>query len=93
MPGMDLEMIINEHYYECLDMFSELFVYIFENLNLRYSREIEAVRAQHPFEDLKVCVCVCVAMCVCGYGTYVANAVSSSLMAWAHDACAIAAWS
>ena len=47
-------MIINEHYYEVLDMFNDLFIYIFDELKKRFSREIEAVRAQHPFEDLKV---------------------------------------
>ena len=52
--GMDLEMVINEHYYEVLDLFSELFIFIFEQLKARYPREIEAVRAQHPFEDLVV---------------------------------------
>jgi hypothetical protein len=53
--GMDLEMVINEHYYEVLDLFSDLFIYIFEQLKARFSKEIEAVRAQFPFEDLQVC--------------------------------------
>jgi aspartyl-tRNA synthetase len=52
--GMDLEMVINEHYYEVLDLFSDLFIYIFEQLKARFSKEIEAVRAQFPFEDLQV---------------------------------------
>lgn len=52
--GMDLEMVINEHYYEVLDVFSDLFIYIFEGLKSRFASEIEAVRAQHPFEDLVV---------------------------------------
>ena len=88
-------MTINEHYSEVLDVFSDLFIYIFDGLNTKYRcafslpyfdasacceataipdacwislnhsavpfsdaslpcrREIEAVRAQHPFEDLK----------------------------------------
>jgi len=50
--GLDLEMSINEHYYEALDLFSDLFISIFEGLNTRFKRELEAVRAQHPFEDL-----------------------------------------
>jgi aspartyl-tRNA synthetase len=50
--GLDLEMAINEHYYEALDLFSDLFIYIFEGLNTRFKAELEAVRAQHPFEDL-----------------------------------------
>ncbi len=54
--GLDLEMAINEHYYEVLDVFSDLFIYIFDELNKRCKPEIEAVRAQYPFEDLKVLV-------------------------------------
>ena len=50
--GLDLEMAIGEHYYEVLDLFSDLFVFIFRGLNARFRRELEAVRAQHPFEDL-----------------------------------------
>jgi aspartyl/asparaginyl-tRNA synthetase len=52
--GLDLEMAINEHYYEVLDVFSDLFIFIFDELNKRCKPEIEAVRAQYPFEDLKV---------------------------------------
>jgi len=51
--GLDLEMAINEHYYEVLDLFSDLFIHIFDELNKNYRPEIEAVRAQYPFEDLK----------------------------------------
>jgi aspartyl/asparaginyl-tRNA synthetase len=50
--GLDLEMVIDEHYYEVLKVFSDLFVFIFRGLNERFAREIEAVRAQHPFADL-----------------------------------------
>jgi len=50
--GLDVEMVIHEHYYEVLDVFSDLFIYIFEQLKERFATEIEAVRAQHPFEDL-----------------------------------------
>lgn len=51
--GLDMEMAINEHYYEVLDVFSELFIYIFDCINKYFKRELEAVRAQHPFEDLQ----------------------------------------
>jgi aspartyl-tRNA synthetase len=51
--GLDLEMAIGEHYYEVLDVFSDLFIYIFDELNKRCKPELEAVRAQYPFEDLK----------------------------------------
>ena len=51
--GMDMEMVIKEHYDEVLDVFSDLFIYIFEGLNERCKNELERVREQHPFEDLK----------------------------------------
>ena len=51
--GFDMEMTINEHYDEVLDVFSDLFIHIFDGLNERCKKELEAVRAQHPFEDLK----------------------------------------
>ncbi|KAJ1556222.1 aspartate--tRNA ligase dps1 [Cladochytrium tenue] len=49
--GLDLEMVIEEHYHELLDLFDGLFVYIFDGLKKRFSAEIEAVRRQYPFED------------------------------------------
>jgi hypothetical protein len=55
--GLDMEMAINEHYYEALDVFSDLFIFIFDELNRRCKPEIDAVRAQYPFEDLKVRAC------------------------------------
>ena len=51
--GFDMEMVIKEHYDEVLDVFSDLFIHIFDGLNKRCKTEIEAVREQHPFEDLK----------------------------------------
>jgi aspartyl-tRNA synthetase len=51
--GFDMEMVINEHYDEVLDVFSDLFIHIFDGINERCQKELEAVRAQHPFEDLK----------------------------------------
>lgn len=53
--GFDLEMVIKEHYDEVLELFSELFIHIFNGLNQRCKLELEAVRDQHPFEDLKFC--------------------------------------
>merc|ERR1711988_1326912 len=50
--GLDLEMTINEHYFEVLDLFSDLFIYIFDNLAERYSKELAAINTQHPFEPL-----------------------------------------
>ena len=34
--GLDMEMVINEHYYEVLDVFSDLFTFIFDGLNTRF---------------------------------------------------------
>ena len=53
--GLDLEMAISEHYYEVLELFSDLFIYIFDNLTTRYAAELEAVNQQHPFEPLQFC--------------------------------------
>jgi aspartyl-tRNA synthetase len=51
--GMDLEMVIKEHYYEVLNVFSDLFVGIFDGVNRNCKRELERIREQHPFEDLR----------------------------------------
>lgn len=51
--GFDLEMAIHEHYDEVMDVFSDLFIHIFDGLNERCKAELERVREQHPFEDLK----------------------------------------
>jgi aspartyl-tRNA synthetase len=51
--GFDLEMVIEEHYDEVLDVFSDLFIYIFDGINERCTNELERVREQHPFQDLK----------------------------------------
>ena len=31
--GLDIEMVINEHYFEVLDMLSDMFIYIFKGLH------------------------------------------------------------
>ena len=53
--GFDMEMVINEHYDEVMDVFSDLFIYIFDGINERCKNELERIREQHPFEDLKYC--------------------------------------
>merc|ERR1719426_688226 len=42
--GLDLELAIKEHYYEVLEVFSDLFIGIFDGLNERCKDEIERVR-------------------------------------------------
>ena len=49
--GLDMEMRINEHYYEVLDVAEETFKHIFDGL-AKHKAELEAVCAQHPFEPL-----------------------------------------
>jgi aspartyl-tRNA synthetase len=51
--GLDMEMHFNEHYDEVLDMLDKTFNHIFKGLNERFPAEIEAVRKQYPFEDLR----------------------------------------
>jgi len=51
--GLDMEMTFMEHYHEVLDMLDRTFNAVFDGLNANYSAELAAVRAQHPFEDLR----------------------------------------
>ncbi|GMG51923.1 unnamed protein product [Ambrosiozyma monospora] len=52
--GLDLEMAIEEHYHETVDLLADLFVFIFTELKKRYSREIATVRKQYPVEEFKI---------------------------------------
>mmetsp|Transcript_96905 Transcript_96905/g.301663 ORF Transcript_96905/g.301663 Transcript_96905/m.301663 type:complete len:779 (-) Transcript_96905:86-2422(-) len=51
--GLDLEMTFKDHYHEVLDVLDGCFNHIFEGLNARFSKELDAVRRQYPFKDLK----------------------------------------
>jgi len=51
--GLDLEMTFHEHYHEVLDVLDQTFNAIFDGLNKNFSDELEAVRVQHPFNDLR----------------------------------------
>uniref|UniRef100_A0A7N0VD83 aspartate--tRNA ligase n=1 Tax=Kalanchoe fedtschenkoi TaxID=63787 RepID=A0A7N0VD83_KALFE len=51
--GLDVEMEIKEHYFEVTDIVDRLFVSMFDYLNEKCSKELNAVRQQYPFEDLK----------------------------------------
>eukprot|EP00986_Skeletonema_menzelii_P008933 scaffold3927_cov152-Skeletonema_menzelii.AAC.6 len=51
--GLDLEMAIVEHYDEVLDVLGDLFVYIFDGLKEKCGPELQRVKEQHGFEDLK----------------------------------------
>ncbi|EDO16185.1 hypothetical protein Kpol_1026p33, partial [Vanderwaltozyma polyspora DSM 70294] len=52
--GLDLEMTFEENYHEVMDTLSELFVFIFGELNKRFAKEIETVRKQYPVEEFKL---------------------------------------
>ncbi|KAH7573931.1 hypothetical protein ACOSP7_007876 [Xanthoceras sorbifolium] len=51
--GLDVEMEINKHYSEVMDIVGRLFVTIFDKLNEKCKKDLEAVRKQYPFEPLK----------------------------------------
>lgn len=52
--GLDLEMCFEEHYHEVMEMLGEMFIYIFGELEKRYSKEIAIVRKQYPVEEFKL---------------------------------------
>lgn len=49
--GLDLEMVIEEHYHEALEVIDGLLRFMFTELKKRYSREIDIVRQQFPSKD------------------------------------------
>ncbi|POS84890.1 aspartate-tRNA ligase [Erysiphe pulchra] len=50
--GLDLEMEIEEHYHEVLEILEGVFLYIFRELSTRYREEIELVRSIYHSEEL-----------------------------------------
>ncbi|GBG75109.1 hypothetical protein CBR_g19622 [Chara braunii] len=51
--GLDLEMEIKEHYFEVLELLDGMFLHIFNALNTKYKKELDAVNQQFPFEPLQ----------------------------------------
>ncbi|KAG7560781.1 Aminoacyl-tRNA synthetase class II (D/K/N) [Arabidopsis thaliana x Arabidopsis arenosa] len=51
--GLDVEMEIDKHYSEIMDLVDELFVSIFTSLNRKCKKELEAIGKQYPFQPLK----------------------------------------
>ncbi|KAK4490885.1 hypothetical protein RD792_001600 [Penstemon davidsonii] len=51
--GLDVEMEIEEHYSEVMDIVDRLFVTIFDSLNETCSKELAAINKQYPFDKLK----------------------------------------
>ena len=50
--GLDIEMCIDDHYYEVLDLAEELFAHIFISLVRHHQHELNAVNEQYPFDPL-----------------------------------------
>lgn len=46
--GLDVEMEIIEHYDELMDLLGEMFLFIFENLESRFAKELDCVQQQFP---------------------------------------------
>ena len=51
--GLDLEMAIEEHYHEVMELLDSLFKFIFKGLKEQYAKEIETVNRQFPAEEFK----------------------------------------
>ncbi|XP_059171025.1 aspartate--tRNA ligase, cytoplasmic-like [Physella acuta] len=51
--GLDLEMAINYHYHEVLDVIGDMFVNMFKGLQSEYAEEISLVNKQFPSEPFK----------------------------------------
>lgn len=52
--GLDLEMAIDEHYHEVVDLLGDLFIFMFTQLKERYAKEIATIRKQFPVEEFKI---------------------------------------
>lgn len=50
--GLDIEMVIEEHYHEALDVLDNAIKNIFSGLYKRYRREIDVIKNQFPHDDL-----------------------------------------
>ncbi|KAK7058916.1 aspartate--tRNA ligase dps1 [Paramarasmius palmivorus] len=51
--GLDLEMAIEEHYHEVMELLDGLFISIFRGLREKYRKEIEVVGKQFPADEFK----------------------------------------
>ncbi|KAI0043211.1 aspartyl-tRNA synthetase [Auriscalpium vulgare] len=49
--GLDLEMTIEEHYHEVMEMLDGLFKHLFKNLQEQHKKEIDTVRTQFPADE------------------------------------------
>lgn len=51
--GLDMEMCFNEHYHEVLELLGQLFIYIFNGIEKRFSAELAVIQRQYPFEPFQ----------------------------------------
>lgn len=51
--GLDLEMTIEEHYHEVMELLDGLFLSIFRGLREKYQNEIQLIGKQFPAEEFK----------------------------------------
>lgn len=51
--GLDLEMTIEEHYHEVVELLDALFLHIFRGLRDKHKKEIEIIRQQFPADEFK----------------------------------------
>lgn len=51
--GLDLEMVIEEHYHEVMELLDGLFLSIFRGLREKYKREIDIIGQQFPADEFK----------------------------------------
>lgn len=50
--GLDLEMAIHDHYMEALEIIHELFIYILQNIETRWAKELAVIRQQYDSEPV-----------------------------------------
>jgi len=50
--GADLEMTINAHYSETLDVLDAMFIHIFDSIQTKHKKELEIISQQYPFTPL-----------------------------------------
>jgi aspartyl-tRNA synthetase len=50
--GLDLEMAIDDHYMETLEVIHKMFKHIFNGLETRFSKELEVIREQYASEPV-----------------------------------------
>ncbi|KAI0704863.1 hypothetical protein BC835DRAFT_1315457 [Cytidiella melzeri] len=51
--GLDLEMAIEEHYHEVMELLDSLFKHMFSGLREKYKKEVDVVRKAFPADEFK----------------------------------------